>query len=217
MRVFICLVMIILAVSCSLINRDKAKIDAQQSGIIVDTIICGICFNDNPDEVNCKIQDWAKKCPGNDFVMHFTYPKRINKYEWEIGNLSYYNDSLYSISLHSEIPSYMFRECMEDLDSLFSHKYGKSFSSDFGKSLEWYKGNLTINISTHENLKYTDDYISISYTDSRYYDKIGTATNNTISKDSEDYRIHYEYSKDYWEKTYKQEENRKLHEATKYI
>lgn len=215
MKSILYLFVVITFLSCNNFKKEAAIAEALSSGIVVDTIICGICFNDSPEEVKRKIQEWSYFCPGNEFTMHFTYPERINQYAWEIDTQWYYNDSLYNISIKSEIPSYKFRECMEDLDSLFTHKYGKSYSSRRGKELNWYKGNLTISITVHKDLKYVNDYISISYNDNRYYNK--RAKGNTISKYSEDYNIYHEYNKEYWDRTYKQEEEEKLHKATKNI
>lgn len=205
---------ILILLSCTDSRNTSARMEEMKSGVIVDTVVCGICFNDNPDTVQKKIDEWASSYPDFKFRMHFSYPERLNKYTWKIGNQWYYNDSLRSISIRSNIYSYLFDECMGDLNSLFSHKYGKSFILKNGEEIEWYKGNLTINISTHKDLEYVEDYISITYSDGRYYEK---RNGKTILKHSDDYKIYYEYSQDYWDNTYKQKEEDRLNEATKNI
>ena len=51
------------------------------------------------------------------------------------------------------LSSVYFDECLADLNSLYSYKYGESVPQFKENTLKWYKGNLTINIYTLKDVE----------------------------------------------------------------
>lgn len=140
--------------SCSDTDKDyQLREKARNSGIVIDTIVQGICFNDSPDEVKRKIKEAEFTYITSKFFMKLPYPESIDGSFWSVGDQYYYNDSLYMFSIHSNISSVYFDECLADLNSLYSYKYGESVPQFKENTLKWYKGNLTINIYTLKDVE----------------------------------------------------------------
>ena len=196
------LFLFIMVLSSCNVNQEKSKNAARQkelaSGVIVDSILLGFKFGDSPEEVNNKIQSYINKNFSCNY--RFTYPKILSKYCWHFNlpSCSFYNDSLYELTLEADIYSYDQKECLVALDSLFSTKYGTSYTSDNEKN--WFKGNLNIRIGCI-NSDYTH-LMFISYFDERHYQ------HNSIYKkldgyiDDTKFGFSYYYSKEYWDKTW---------------
>lgn len=141
---------------CSCADTDKdyqLREKARNSGIVIDTIVQGICFNDSPSEVQRKIKEAEFTYITSKFFMKLPYPESIDGSFWSVGDQYYYNDSLYMFSIHSNISSVYFDECLADLNSLYSYKYGESVPQFKENTLKWYKGNLTINIYTLKDVE----------------------------------------------------------------
>ena len=140
--------------SCSDTDKDyQLREKARNSGIVIDTIVQGICFNDSPDEVKRKIKEAEFTYITSKFFMKLPYPESIDGSFWSVDDQYYYNDSLYMFSIHSNISSVYFDECLADLNSLYSYKYGESVPQFKENTLKWYKGNLTINIYTLKDVE----------------------------------------------------------------
>ena len=140
--------------SCSDTDKDyQLREKARNSGIVIDSIVQGICFNDSPDEVKRKIKEAEFTYITSKFFMKLPYPESIDGSFWSVGDQYYYNDSLYMFSIHSNISSVYFDECLADLNSLYSYKYGESVPQFKENTLKWYKGNLTINIYTLKDVE----------------------------------------------------------------
>lgn len=155
MKTFVYLLLIgITLCSCGVNdNHYKARIAARESGIVIDSIVQGICFNDSPSEVQRKIKEAEFTYITSKFFMKLPYPESIDGSFWSVGDQYYYNDSLYMFSIHSNISSVYFDECLADLNSLYSYKYGESVPQFKENTLKWYKGNLTINIYTLKDVE----------------------------------------------------------------
>ena len=140
--------------SCSDTDKDyQLREKARNSGIVIDSIVQGICFNDSPDEVKRKIKEAEFTYITSKFFMKLPYPESIDGSFWSVGDQYYYNDSLYMFSIHSNISSVYFDECLADLNSLYSYKYGESVPQFKENTLKWYKGNLTVNIYTLKDVE----------------------------------------------------------------
>lgn len=183
MKTFVYLLLIgITLCSCGVNdNHYKARIAARESGIVIDSIVQGICFNDSPSEVKRKIKEAEYT-----YLMKLSYPKSFWYVDWQ----HYYNDSLYMFSVRTNTNSFHFKEYTEKLDSLYSFKYGKSVPGPKEYDLAWYKGNLTINIYTIEGVG--EDYIIICYTDGRVDDLLPKP--GEIVKWDNDHNIKYRYT-----------------------
>lgn len=141
---------------CSCADTDKdyqLREKARNSGIVIDTIVQGICFNDSPSEVQRKIKEAEFTYISDEYFLNLPYPESIDGSFWSVGDQYYYNDSLYMFSIHSNISSVYFDECLADLNSLYSYKYGESVPQFKENTLKWYKGNLTINIYTLKDVE----------------------------------------------------------------
>lgn len=197
-------------------QKDEARKHAKESGIRIDSIFIGIRFNDSPEEVQAKLKEWASHNYLGKFEFHFTHPERLSQYKWGKGAYSclFYNDSLYSFSLRAEVPAYEWDECFEDLDSLYSYKYGKPVRDMDGHELDWYKGNLNINI---RGMKSTySESVWISYTDNDFYDR-RTDQYKSFMPDENKYDFYLMYGKSYWDRVYKKTNDILVEDAAKSI
>lgn len=135
------------------------------TGIVVDTTMFAVCFNDNPAVVKMKLGE-----SGHTGLYGFCYQfpeERIHDLEWKWSSFnSFYNDSLYSFSLHAK----SYYNPIEVLKEIFSLKYGETYENN-GK-FYWYKGNLEISISYDGSSKKTKiEYLNLSndgYNQSRF-------------------------------------------------
>lgn len=211
-------IILLLLFSCNNVSMQKneARKYAKESGIRIDSILIGIRFNDSPEEVQAKLKEWASHNSFGKFEFHFTYPKRLNQYKWEkvAYSCSFYNDSLYSFSLRAEVPFSEWNKCFEDLDSLYSYKYGKPVRDIDGHELDWYKGNLNINIKGMKS-EYSES-VWISYTDYDFYDR-RTDQYKSFMPDENKYDFYLKYGKMYWDKVYQSTNDNLREDAAKSI
>ncbi|MCZ2505100.1 hypothetical protein [Bacteroides fragilis] len=219
MKNLLLLALALLIFSCNDIGMQKVKArkQAEESGLRVDSIILGIRFNDSPEQVQAILSEWASHNPLGQFEFHFTYPQRLNQYKWVKSKYQccFYNDSLYRFSLSAEVPSYKWKECFEDLDSLYSYKYGSPVRNPGEQELDWYKGNLNIHIDTYKS-KYASDKIYVSYINEDFYSRKGV-NYKSFDPDENRYGVSLEYSEDYWNKTYQKGNDILLDNATEEI
>ncbi|MBD5584497.1 MAG: hypothetical protein HDQ88_05395 [Clostridia bacterium] len=176
-------------------EQEKAAQEAINSGIKIDTIMFGVCFNDSPQKVHDILKEFASHNPRKKFEYHFL-TRGVNKYAWKWNpSVSFHNDSLHTFRIEAEIPSFEWQNALNVLSDIYSHKYGKVYRS--GNEINLYKGNLEVSIYTTEGSPYTKDKISISYRnrDFKYGDFFKW----------DDYQN--SYSKRYWQKDYKISEN----------
>lgn len=214
MRIIItCLFLLCIIFSCQNAKDHKYKVKqaALESGVKVDSIFCGLTFNDSPMEVIHKLNflydNKTLFLDTYDYKLkyRFSYPEFLNNIEWVIdrSNISFYNDSLYNFTLEAkDLFSSQYDDCLIYLDSLYSNKYGTPIRENEGKTLNWFKGNLNICISMTEfESPIINDIICISYINEEkslhYYtaDKILKPNNN-------DYSFNLHYSNYFWNKHY---------------
>ena len=156
MKTFVYLLLIgITLCSCGVNdNHYKARIAARESGIVIDSIVQGICFNDSPSEVQRKIKEAEFTYITDEYFLNLPYPSSFkNGSHWYVEEQWYRNDSLFLFSIRTNISSVYFNECLADLNSLYSYKYGESVPQFKENTLKWYKGNLTINIYTLKDVE----------------------------------------------------------------
>lgn len=155
MKTFVYLLLIgITLCSCGVNdNHYKARIAARESGIVIDSIVQGICFNDSPDEVKRKIKEAEFTGVRDKYFMKLSYPDSSNESFWYAYDQYYYNDSLFMFSICTYTPSFNFKGKLDALKSLYSYKYGESVPQFKENTLKWYKGNLTINIYTLKDVE----------------------------------------------------------------
>lgn len=141
--------------SCSDTDKDyQLREKARNSGIVIDTIVQGICFNDSPSEVQRKIKEAEFTYITDEYFLNLPYPSSFkNGSHWYVEEQWYRNDSLFLFSIRTNISSVYFNECLADLNSLYSYKYGESVPQFKENTLKWYKGNLTINIYTLKDVE----------------------------------------------------------------
>lgn len=68
--------------ACNGIEKKKVSLSSQSTDIMIDSIICGINFNDSPERVQTKIKEWASHNTLGEFEYRFIYPQQLNKYAW---------------------------------------------------------------------------------------------------------------------------------------
>lgn len=216
MKKLLLFAILLLLCSCNYVSmqKDEARNYAKKSGIRIDSIFIGIRFNDSPETVQEKLNEWASHNYLGKFEFHFTHPKRLNQYKWKRSGCYFYNDSLYSFSLRAEVPSYKWDECFEDLDSLYSYKYGKPIRDIDGHELDWYKGNLNITISGMKS-KYSES-VWISYTNYDFYDRRMDRYKSFMPNENK-YDFDLTYGKLYWDKIYQKTNNILIEDAAKNI
>lgn len=208
--------------SCSDTDKDyQLREKARNSGIVIDTIVQGICFNDSPSEVQRKIKEAEFTYITDEYFLNLPYPSSFkNGSHWYVEEQWYRNDSLFLFSIRTNISSVYFNECLQELDSLYSYKYGEAVHNIQDSDIRWYKGNLTVDISTDTDINGTIvDCIRIKYKDSRF----GDSPQYWGKLKESDYdqktgcHIWYWYTPDYWNRTYQPEIDKKLQDAAKNI
>lgn len=176
---------------------DEAKRAALESGIRVDTIMFGLCFNDSPEMVDKKLKETGRYDYNG---LKYRFPdSRIYGMEWhETRAFWFYNDSLVKFTITSFDDSYNWREVIKEI---FSAKYGNSIFHD--KKDYWFKGNLEICVSEGEMVGKTWKSIKYSNLDSEKW-----ILNNRLHLcDTDDMNW---YSEDYWNEHIKPKEENKL-------
>lgn len=211
-------IIVLLFIACNGIEKKKVSLSSQNTDIMIDSIICGINFNDSPERVQTKIKEWASHNTLGEFEYRFIYPQQLNKYAWNYypRGCWFHNDSLYCFQLSAEIPSYQWEECFADLDTLYSYKYGTPIRNKESYKIEWQKGNLKIEIEGFKNA--INEYIWITYCDYRYYrNKRSKVKSKLLVPEQNRYGAYLSYDIDYWNKIYQKADDILKNEASKGI
>ena len=177
--------------------------EALTTNIQVDTTMFDVCFNDNPNIVLRKLNHSSHKDYNYQFEYRFP-DERLKDIKWKWNNLfAFHKDSLYCFSLKTEKASYKVKDVLKVLEEIYSLKYGGSFEEN--KELFWYKGNLEINIH------YMEEYstLFIEYTNLK-----NNIHGGQELKIDENYNS---YTLDYWNRTYKHQEDESLRKVIKDI
>lgn len=214
--------LILIAASCQNIENKniKAKSDALNSGVRIDTIFKGITFNDSPTEFRIKIDKLISEGYSsgyNRFEYNFKYPVELKKYQWVIDGRStgFYNDSLCCLTLSLELDDFEWKQnnWFAPLDSLFTYKYGEPVRDYENFTFNWYKGNLEIQIyGVSYDSPMVTDRVLISYRNSLRMLEYYTAPKKF--EDNSSYGFDLRYSMDYWNKTYTKADSILVDEAS---
>ena len=154
------------------------------TGIIVDTTMFDVCFNDSPEEINTKFK--RNKLLGrysDEFEYYFPDERlKYDKWEWRSICWSFHNDSLIRFSIYTHTVSRQ-PNIIKALENIYTNKYDAPLKID--GHLYWFKGNLEIEL-------YASDWgVYINYTNllykPNYNDQVTDENYNT-------------YSNEYWEK-----------------
>lgn len=205
---YILIVLLIFVQSCAGTQKryDEAKRAALASGIRVDTIMFGICFNDSPEIVDEKLKNTGMFEYGN---LHYRFrDSRISGMTWkDIRAFWFYNDSLISFKICSFDDSFNWKEVVKEV---YSAKYGEPVFCN-GKHY-WFKGNLEICVSEGESILGKKQKL-IEYFNVEAVKKVYSIRELRFGDVND---MNY-YSPDYWEKHIKPKEEKEMQRITRDI
>lgn len=200
--------LILITVACDGSSlRYQMQKKSLESGIVVDTTMFNICFNDDPLIVKQKLSNTGYSDVFGNFEYHFLNDKLYDlKWEWD-SSYSFHNDSLVNFRLKTKggDPD---ANALHELSKIFSGKYGQPFVDD--NNYYWYKGNLEIGISLFLNKGYGHNFMSIVYKNiDAYFEKYNQKYKSDEHGNS--------YSKVYWRQNYEPLQKKELEKYQKNI
>lgn len=183
-------------------QRYQMQKKSLDSGVIVDSTMFGICFNDAPVIVRQKLAETGYLDAFGNFEYHFLNDKLYEfKWEWD-SCFSFHNDSLIDFRLKTN-GGYPDINTLHTLSDIFSSKYGQPCVID--NNYYWYKGNLEIGVSFSSGTEFRHDFISIVYKNIDMYFKV---YNQKYKSDE----YGNSYSIDFWNQNCEPRKKRELEE-----